>query len=622
MDITQIKMALADHAQAVAEMLLPQGRKEAQEWRAGSVGGEKGQSLGVHLIGPKAGVWADFNTGETGDLLDLWVATRKLSLPQALDEARQWLGVERPTFHREPQRTYMRPPKPECHAPIGRVRDYLVEVRNIPAEIVARYKIGEQGNNIIFPFLLPNGELAMAKYREAVDKGKTKPTAPGCEPVLFGWQAVHPDAREIVITEGEIDALSMAAYGWAALSVPFGGGKGAKQQWIENEFERMERFERIYLALDMDKPGDEAATVIAERLGRHRCYRVALPHKDANECLVNGVAKSVIDTAIRSASSLDPEGLRRASQFTDAVIALLHPGEGVHIGYRTPYRKLDGKLLFRPGEVTLWSGASGAGKSQILSDCAIEWVQQGSVICLSSLEMSGAQSLKRMCKQASGLATPSKICIGETLVWLDQGLLVYELVGKASAAALIEVFTYARAKYGCDQFIIDSLMRLGVASDDYTGQEKAMFQLVDWTVANRVHLHLVAHARKGDRSSGAPETEDVKGAMEIGANAFNILTIWRNRALEDEIGELRAKIERGANDEKLRTELEAKLKEPGVILNVAKQRNGDYEGKVGLWFNQGTYRYNCYGDFPRDYLTDAVKERIKNGTFGMHDTDY
>ena len=35
--------------------------------------------------------------------------------------------------------------------------------------------------------------------------------------------------------EGEIDALSWAAYGQNALSLPFGGGGGAKQQWIENE---------------------------------------------------------------------------------------------------------------------------------------------------------------------------------------------------------------------------------------------------------------------------------------------------------------------------------------------------------------------------------------------------
>lgn len=606
MDITHVKQKLASNAQGVAEYLLPQGRKEAAEWRAGSIGGEKGQSLGVRLTGPKAGVWADFSTGESGDLIDLWVAARKVPLSAALEEARHWLGIERQKPYREPQKTYRRPAKPVCSVPRGVVRDYLTEVRNIPDAILTRYKIGERGDMIVFPFMLPDGEVALVKVRKAVDGAKPKPTETECEPILFGWQAIHPDSRVVVLTEGEIDCLSLAAYGWPAMSVPFGGGKGNKQQWIENEFDRMERFEKIYLAMDMDKQGDEAAEEIANRLGRHRCYRVALPKKDANECLVAGVSKDIINAAIHGAVSLDPEGLRKASHFTDAVIHLFWPAEGQHVGYRTPYGKLGDRLLFRPAEVTLWSGASGAGKSQILSDCAVDWIKQGSRICLSSLEMRASHTLKRMCKQASGIDRPTAKHIGDVLLWLDGGLLLYEFVGKASVKSLIDVFSYARMKYGCDQFVIDSLMRLGVASDDYTGQEKAMFQIVEWAVSNAAHLHLVAHSRKGGSDAGAPETEDVKGASEIGANAFNIITVWRHRQLEDDIRKLEMA---GASEQQL-----APYKEqPGVLMNIAKQRNGDFEGKVGLWFDQSTYRYYSSherGLWSREYIHQKVVKNV------------
>lgn len=593
-DILDIKRMLADRAQNVAEHLLPGGRKDGNEWRAGSVHGDAGQSLGVHIAGEKAGVWADFNGGQSGDLLDLWSLAKNCTLGVSLEQARAWLGVSRPSPFREPKKTYQRPPKPKCRAPQSLVLRYLREARNISAEVITAYKVGESDDHIVFPFVLPDGVLALVKTRKAENGAKPIPTARDCEPVLFGWQAIPETAREVVITEGEIDALSWATFGFPALSVPFGGGPGAKQQWIENEFERMDRFERIYLATDMDKPGDEAAEAIADRLGRHRCFRVKMPLKDANECLVEGISPEVMANCIAEAAHLDPEGLRRASAFSGEVISLFWPLQGERQGYSTPYAKLGDKLMFRPAELTLWSGDSGAGKSQLLSDCIVDWIAQGSRICLSSLEMRPQQTLKRMCKQVVGVDRPTEKAIVESLEWLDRGLLLYEKVGKAGVEALLDVFSFARAKYGCDQFVIDSLMRLGIAGDDYNGQEKALYQIVDWALANRVHVHLVAHSKKGDRDRGVPGTGDVKGAMEIGANAFNIITVWRNRKLEDEI--------HGAQTDGERAELALK---PGVIMNVAKQRNGDFEGRIGLWFDQQTYRYHSAHDrsvWGRKYL--------------------
>lgn len=596
-DIVEIKRMLASRTQAVAEHLLPHGRKDGAEWRCGSVNGEPGQSLAVHLSGQKQGVWADFNGGATGDLLDLWCAVKNVRLAEALDQARRWLGITRPQPYRDPRPDYVRPQKPKCVTPRGLVMDYLREVRAIPMEVINDYKIGEAGEDIVFPYVLPDGVLAMVKTRRAADGEKPKPTASGCEPILFGWQAMPPDVREVVLTEGEIDALSWRAYGFHAMSVPFGGGGGAKQKWIENEFERMDRFERIYLATDMDKPGEEAANAIADRLGRHRCLRVRMPFKDGNECLVNNVPKETMVKAITEAEHLDPEGLRRASDFADDVVALFWPSHDEPQGYSTPYGKLGEKLLFRPAEITLWSGSSGAGKSQVLSDCMVAWISQGSRICLSSLEMRPQQTLKRMCKQVVGIDRPTDKAIRLALSWLDQGLLLYEKVGKAGIDGLLDIFAFARAKYGCDQFVIDSMMRLGIEGDDYSGQEKALFRIVDWTLTNNVHTHLVAHSRKGDKDRGVPETEDIKGAMEVGANSFNIITVWRNRKHEEDI--------RAAQEQKDDDKLNDLIEKPGVILNVAKQRNGDFEGRIGLWFDQQTYRYHSSHDrtiWDRQYL--------------------
>ncbi len=700
--IFEIKQKLISQADRIAEMLLPQGHKRGNNWIVGNTRGEAGQSLSICLSGSKAGLWYDFAEGIGGDLLDLWCEVKGISLSQALEEARAALNLTRPKPFMAPHRSYRRPPVPTGRPPQNLVKTYLHKERHIPLEIIKRYRIGEDGEKIIFPFYKPDGTLALVKERLAQAGAKTKPTAAHCEPILFGWQALCPSTpaapqapqhalstnpaapqapqqalstnpaatqapqhapstnpaatqapqhapstnptatqapqqtpsstpaatqapqhapssppaatqapqqaplmerapfpllsstnRTIVITEGEIDALSLAAYGYPAVSVPFGGGSGGKHNWIENEFDHLEAFETIFLATDMDKPGEEAAREIASRLGRHRCYRVRLPLKDANDCLTAGIDRATIKAAFSSAKSFAPEGLRRASDYKDKVIGLFWPEPEKHLGYTVPYPKLKDKVHFRPAELTLWSGASGAGKSQLLSDCIPHWIAQNSRLCLASLEMKGEQSLRRLTKQTGGLEQPTKETIERILHFLDEGLILYEHVGKSSVDTLLDVFDYCRARYGCDQFIIDSLMRLGIASDDYARQEQAVYKMVDWAVLNSVHIHLVAHARKSGLDKDIPSTEDIKGASEIGANAFNIITIWRNRPLEDKIFAA-----------SLAQEKADLAKRPGVIMNIAKQRSGDFEGKIGLWFDPQTYRYRCSFEqsFPRRYL--------------------
>lgn len=603
-DIVEIKRALKAQVLSVVEHLLPGGRKEGHEWRVGSVDGEKGKSLGVHLSGEKAGVWRDFSSDEGGDLIDLWMATRKQDLPAALDDIRSWLGVERPKPYTAPKQSWKRPPKPKCRTPEGRAFAYLTEDRNIPADVLGAYRVGEDDKGgIIFPFLLPDGTLAMAKRRDSLDGAKPVPTASDCEAILFGWQAMPVNARICVITEGEIDALSWGAYGYHALSVPFGGGGAGKQKWIENEFDRLQRFERIYIATDNDEQGDKAAAEIMNRLGRHRCLRITHPggRKDGNQCRVEGVPQEMMNEAVANAVWSDEPDLRLPSEYFEEVAALFYPKEGRAVGYRTPYGSIGESLLFRPGELTIWTGDAGAGKTQVLQDCIVDGIRQGARFCLLSLEMHPKRTLERLARQVVGTKQPTMAALKAALDWLSEGLVLFTRTGKQQLEEILRIFEYARARYGCDAFSIDSLMRLGVAGDDYNTQEQVIFHLVEWTMASNVHVHLVAHSKKGERDRGAPETGDIKGAMEIGANAFNIISIWRDRKFEEQVQGLR---ESGASED-ARKLFDSR---PGVILNVAKQRNGDFEGKVGLWFDQATYRYRSRADgasWKRSYLPEG-----------------
>lgn len=90
----ELSAMLASQIEALARELLPGGRRQGAEWVCGSVAGEGGRSLAVHLGGQKSGKWADFATGEGGDALDLVAATiTGNDLKAAYRWAFRWLGL-------------------------------------------------------------------------------------------------------------------------------------------------------------------------------------------------------------------------------------------------------------------------------------------------------------------------------------------------------------------------------------------------------------------------------------------------------------------------------------------------------------------------------------------------
>ena len=593
-DITSLKRSLANDAQRVCEKLLPDGKRIGHEWVHDPGSGK----IKVQLNGSKAGVWSWFGGDDDGgDLIDLWRHVSGRPMKEVLDEVRDYLGVEKPNFLTGTKREFKKPTKPKGRLVQNKSKAhmYLTEERNISEQSLADYLIAEttDGNSIVFPYLVERGDLRLCKVREAEDGKRPIPTMADCERILMGWHLVTDDDRAMCIVEGELDAPSGHDYklGFPVLSVPFGGGGGNKQAWVENDFERLAQFETIYLALDDDEEGDRAAEEIAKRVGRHRCLRVRLPKKDFNDCLMSGVTRDQIVAAFDNAEDLRPGGLHTADVYRHDIHELFHPTEGAHIGYSNPWSKIGSKLLYRPGEVTIWSGMSGSGKSQLLGECQLHWINEGSCIVLASLEMHPRQSLRRMIKQCGGTESPTAMYIDKIINWIDGEnhnsgrLLIYDLVGKIKLQELLDVFTYARMKYGADQFVIDSLMRLGLQTDDYNGQEGLMVDLVNWAQEHDVHVHLVAHNRKSEAGQGQHQgLEGIKGAMEVGANAFNQVEVIRNRKVE----EIKAKHDDG---KELSEKEEKLLGAPGVVFACNKQRNGDWEGKVGLWFYQEQYQY-------------------------------
>lgn len=587
-----VSEALCKRTDEVVRHLLPNGKKQGNEWCAGDIRGSAGDSLKVHLSGDKSGIWCDFATGQGGDLLDLWALNRSISLLEAIKAAARYLGM--PSTKLSGQRSLkFAKPKPEIVKPISEQMDvvhYLKE-RGLNQETINRFRIGQRNGDVVFPYFVGN-ELVSAKYLKLKRENgkKSMYVEKDCEPCLFGWQALNNTVRQITICEGEIDAMSLHQYGIEALSVPFGGGSGKKHEWIEFEYERLSIFDEIYLCMDNDEEGQIAAKEILGRLGQHRCKIVELPLKDANECLTSGISSDDMQHFFSQAITIDPMELKDAIVASSKVREWINPVDGKHDGYLAPWPKTQKHVLFRPYEFSVWTGINGHGKSQFLGHIVLDMMKQGARVCLASLELRPEIFLGRLAKQAAAMENPSNEYIDCIMNWMSGRLWYIDVLGKIDITRLLEVFQYGLRRYGIDVFIIDSFMMLnGVYEDDFKSQKKCIEQLCEFKNQNYCQVHMVVHPRKPVDEKMVPGKLDAKGSGSITDAADNCFCVWRNK--EKEI--LLEKQTKGImlTDKELE-----KIDYPDGFWKCDKQRNGMWEGLFGMWYDKGSFQYLEYED--------------------------
>jgi twinkle protein len=570
MRASELAQRLGMQVEPVARMLLPDGKRVGGEWRVGGVSGEPGKSMGVHLGADKPGVWMDGATGESGDLIGLWMAVRKLSLRDACREAMEYLGIadDRPAH---PSRMYRKPDKDGVHRLTFEHAAWLRDERKLPDETVAAYRLASRGERLMFPYLRGD-ELVFAKYRKLPKQFSAEGD---CEPILFGWQAIKPDARAVILAEGELDAMAWHAYGYPALSVPT-GANGHK--WIEGEFAALEPFDTIYLSFDMDEAGQRSIGELVERLGRERCRVVALPHKDANECLMRNVPREAMTRALREARTQDPSELRNIGEFEDAIVAeMSHVDEGMVL----PWKKTHQAVKLRPGELSVWAGINGHGKSQIVSNVVAYEAVNGVRCCVASMEWRTPAWGLRMVRQVAALAETTESYARTVVQALSSTLWTFHVSGSAKADRILDVFKYARRRYRIELFVIDNLTKCGFADDDYAGQKKFVEALADFARDNDCHVLLVAHMRKGESEDHASGKFGVKGSGGITDMAATVVEVWRNKGRE------RALIDAEQSRESLPEKYQAEgPRGMDTMLYVHKQNATGIEPAIALWFSK------------------------------------
>jgi len=264
--------------------------------------------------------------------------------------------------------------------------------------------------------------------------------------------------------------------------------------------------------------------------------------------------------------------------FQSATINRIQQGTKV-FGDAMPWDKTLDKFRFRPGEITIWAGVNGNGKSLVMGQCAL-WLMPYTGVLIASMEMKPAATMARMVRQASGYENPSKGYM-EKFFADSHKLWIYDQLDTVESDRILGMCHYAATECGVKHIMIDSMVKCGISPDDYAKQKEFVDKLT-W-VAKRydIHVHLVVHMRKGANETEIPDKFSVKGAGEITDLCDNLLIVARNLKKDRKVRELK-------NGKSLDPDIE---KQPDCFLRVAKQRHGEWEGMWGFWWHSPSQQW-------------------------------
>lgn len=443
-----------------------------------------------------------------------------------------------------PARTYVRPKvKPQALTHGSDAEKYL-GLRRISKETMDKYHIGaDEAGNIVFPYYDETGEHVFNKFRYAhkLQKGDRKAWREAdTKPVLFGMDICDRE-HPLTIFEGEIDAMSGYEAGLVnCVSVPSGAEDFT---WLDTCWDFVQEFEKIYLFGDNDEPGQKMVKKLTAKLSDKQVYVVEHECKDANELLYWHGLDALLE-AWATAKEIPVAGLINL-----ATVAPLDMGsvERTLTGIDELNRILGGFMM---GDITVWTGKRGEGKSTVLSQILVDAIEDGSKVCAYSGELRADRFQYWVDLQAAGSNQIREYVDGQTgrtVHYLDKGTRAqihewysgkFWLYDNAitltnEEATVLKVFETAARRYDCKVFLVDNLMTVDYmnSSENDVNQRQTQFinQLAAFASLYGVHVHLVAHPRKTKKGEALSDADDISGSGNISNRVSNVIAVHRDK---------------------------------------------------------------------------------------------
>lgn len=436
------------------------------------------------------------------------------------------------------------PPKPVAGLISGEVRG--LRARRISEETCKHfgYKVGTYKNRTvqIAPYYDADNRLVSQHLRFA-DKGfiwlgDQKLALP------FGSNLWPKTGKQVVVTEGEVDAMSMSQLQgnkWPVVSIGCGAGPQIRKYFGRNRAYFM-GFEKVILMFDMDEPGRAAVKEAAAVLG-NRAYIADLPLKDANEMLLAGRGEELIN-AMWKAKVYRPEGILDMADLKAQVM------ERPQWGLSWPFDRLT-QLTYgiRTGEIYALGAGTGIGKTDFFTQTIKHLVVEHKQPCgVFALEQSPTETAMRIAGKLAGRTfhipdsgwTEEDFERAWTTLMVSGKVFLYDSFGQNDWSIVREKIEYLHHVYGVRYFFIDHLTALAAWQDDerkelelIMSEMGALVKQLDSTIF--LISHLATPDGKSHEEGGRVTIRHFKGSRAIGFWSHYMFGMERDQQAENEI---------------------------------------------------------------------------------------
>lgn len=423
-----------------------------------------------------------------------------------------------------------------------------------------RYKVGQFNGAFcqLAGYSDASGNMVAQKLRFA-DKSDGMPwVGDKTNLTLFGAHRFGK-GKKIVITEGEIDAMTVAQVQgnkWPAVSLINGAG-GAKKDVAAN-LEYLSNFDEIVLMFDMDEPGRAAIEAAAEVLTGKRVTVASLPLKDANECLLAGKSQDIIQ-AIWNAKPYAPASV----MFGEEIWTRMQSRPEVNsIPYPSWMPLFNTKVLgIRLGELDVWTSGSGMGKTTLIKQLQHHLF---TTTDLNQAIIHLEEPLENTAETLIGVHMERRLNLPEVRAEVPEGAMrrafedlflatdetgnsriyLHDAFGSmGSDENLMNRIRYYAHAHNCKVIWIDHLSILvsgmGEEGDERRRIDALMHNLKTLTVELGVYIGLISHLKKAGGTTSfeegaVPTLDDLRGSGGIKQLSDSVYAISRDQQADTE----------------------------------------------------------------------------------------